>query len=131
MVQTELNAMCWGYDEKLREQLKNIDLSPFTNMAQWWSQTYLLGYRLGGNTFGISLWLRSTGFESIMWEGTRHDGGHNERIITELLNAKPTLREIFSGHKEGDWFWSHPEIIPFDGVIDWLKELQKTLISLQ
>ena len=131
MVQTELNAMCWGHDDKLRAQLKNMDLAPFTNMAQWWSQTYLQGYRQGGNTFGISLWLRSTGFESIIWEGTKHDGGHNERIMTELMNAKPTLRAIFSGHKEGYWFWSHPEIIPFDGVIDWLKELQKTLISLQ
>ena len=131
MEQTELNAICWGYDEKLREQLKNIDLSPFTNVAQWWSQTYLQGCRLGGNTFGISLWLRSTGFESIIWEGAKSHGGHNERIMTDLMNAKPTLRAIFPEHKEGLFYWSHPEIIPFDGVIDWVKNLQKVLIALQ
>ena len=131
MVQTELNAVCWGHDDKLREQLKNIALSPFTNMAQWWSQTYLQGYRQGGNTFGISLWLRSTGFESIIWEGTKHDGGHNERIMTELMNAKPALRAIFPEHKEGLFYWTHPEIIPFDGVIDWVKDLQRVLIALQ
>lgn len=130
MVQTELNALCWGHDDKLREQLKKIDLSPFTNMAQKGSQTYLQGYRLGGNNFGISLYLRSTGFQSIMWEGTKHDSGHNERLITDLMNAKPALRAIFSEHKDGESFWSHSEIIPFDEVIDWLKELQELLKSL-
>ena len=131
MIRTEQDALNWGHDNKLREQLKNMDLAPFTKTAVWWSGTFLVGYKLGANNFGITLWLQSTGFLCIMWEGAKHDGGHNERIITELLNAKPTLREIFSGHKEGDWFWSHPEIIPFDGVIDWLKNLQKVLIALQ
>ena len=126
----ETYALCSGHDEKLREQLKSIDITPFEKMAVWWSQTYLEGYQLNG-TFGISFHLRSTGFKCIIWEGIRHDATHHGDRVENLLNSHPTLRAMFPEHKEGEWAWGHPEIIPFDSVIDWLKELQKILISLQ
>ena len=127
----ETHALCLGHDAKLREQLERMSLAPFTNRAQWYSQTYLQGCRLDGNTFGISLWLRSSGFQCIIWEGCQHDRAHNGQIVSDLMNAHPELRAVFPEHKEGDWAWGSPGIIPFDSVIDWLKELQKILISLQ
>ena len=130
MTQKEQRALNFGHDEKLREQLKAMDIKPFAKVAVWWSQTYLEGYQLNG-TFGISFHLRSTGFKCIIWEGIRHDATHHGDRVENLLNSHPTLRAVFPEHKEGEWAWCHPEIIPFDAVIDWLKELQKILISLQ
>ncbi|MBQ7207073.1 MAG: hypothetical protein IJS01_04675 [Lentisphaeria bacterium] len=48
-----------------------------------------------------------------------------------MLKSHPELQKVFSEHRDSDWAWIHPEIIPFDGVIDWVKELQKLLTSLQ
>ena len=131
MVQTELNSLCWGHDDKLREQLKAMDLAPFAEMAQWWSQTYLQGCELGEIPLGISLWLRSTGFQCIIWEGYRHDTKHQEWILADIMKKYPALLEMFPEHKNGEYCWSHPAIIPFDSVIDWLKKLQDLLKRLQ
>ena len=131
MVQNELNSLCWEHDDQLREQLTNMDLTPFANEAHWWSQTYLQGYQLAGNTLGISLWLRSAGFQCIIWEGLRHNTAHQEWILADLMKKYPALLEMFPEHKNGEYYWSHSEIIPFDSVINWVKELQKLLISLQ
>ena len=125
------HARCLGYDNKLREQLAPMDIAPFANKAQWYSQTYLEGYQLDGKTIGISLWLRSNGFQSIIWEGPRHDGAHHEAPMADVMNNHPDLRADFPEHKAGEYHWIHPEIIPFDSVIDWLKELQELLKRLQ
>ena len=125
-VAPEAYALCHGRDAQLREQLKNLDIAPFTDMQQWYSQTYLSGYKLNGNSFGISLHLRSNGFRSIIWEGN-----HDVRRVGDMLKSQPELQKIFSGHRDGDDAWSYPEIIPFDSVIDWLKKLQDLLKRLQ
>ena len=49
--------------------------------------------------------------------------------VGEMLKSHPELQKVFSEHRDGAWF--HPEIIPFDAVIDWVQELQKLLKSLQ
>jgi hypothetical protein len=131
MILEETDAFCWGHDDKLREQLKAMDPAPFAEMAQWWSQTYLQGYKLGEIPLGISLLLRSTGFQCIIWEGYRHDTKHEEWILADIMKKYPALLEMFPEHKNGEFYWSHPAIIPFDSVIDWLKNLQELLKRLQ
>ena len=129
----ETHAPCFGHDEKIREQLKQIELKPFTIIRQWYSWTFLEGWKINGNIFGISLLLNSSGFECIIWEGLRQNTAHHEEILADLMKKYPALSAMFPKQKTGNWSWawSSSEIIPFDSVIDWVKELQKLLISLQ
>ena len=127
----ESHAYCLGHDEKLREQLKTMNLSPFTFTAQWYSQTYVEGYKLDGKTFGVSFWLQSSGFQCNFWEGGRHDWRHDEKKLADTMSAHPELQELFPEHQNGKDFWSCSGLIPFDSVIDWLKQLQEVLKKLQ
>jgi len=127
----ESSAYCLGHDEKLREQLKKTNISPFTFTAQWYSQTYVEGYKLDGKTFGVSFWLRSSGFQCNFWEGGRHDWRHDEKKLIDTMSAHPELQEFFPEHKNGEYFWSCSGLIPFDSVLDWLKKLQEVLTKLQ
>lgn len=43
----EINAIALGHDAILREQLKKTDISPFCNLSQWYSQSYLKGQSWG------------------------------------------------------------------------------------
>ena len=122
----EINAICNGHDKLLREQLKKLDISPFNNMTEWLTQTYLNGAKLGNETVGISFHLHSTGFGTIIWESSE-----DPQKIANIMNTYPSLKAIFPVHDEGASSWGHQENIPFDSIIDWLKELQKLLVTLQ
>ncbi len=122
----EINALCMGHDEKLRNELKAMDLAPFTKMSQWYSQTYLDGAQLGNDTFGISIHLHSTGFGTGIWES--HE---NPQKMADAMEAYPELKTLFPEHKAGEFGWWRKEDIPFDGIIDWLKDLLKLLRSLK
>ena len=121
----EINAICNGHDELLREQLKKMDISPFNNMTQWLTQTYLNSAKLGNDTVGISFHLHSTGFGTIIWESSE-----DPQKIADIMNTYPALKAIFPVHDEGARSWGHQEIIPFDSIIDWLNDLRKLLKSL-
>ena len=47
------------------------------------------------------------------------------------MDAYPELKKVFTEHKAGEFGWWRKEIIPFDGIIDWLKNLQSLLKSLK
>ena len=81
---------CHGYDSQLREQLKQMDIAPFNEMVQWYSQTYLKGCKVDGQTLGISFHLRSNGFRTLIWEIHQ-----NKRIINEVMQAHPNF-ELYS-----------------------------------
>ena len=119
----EINASCLGKELVLREQLKKMNLAPFSNVETWYSQTYLKDAKLGNDTFGISLYLCSNGFKASIWESDE-----NSQIIAETMKAHPELKGIFPDN-EGT-LWGHNDVIPFDDVIDWIKDLQKVLVSL-
>lgn len=118
--------LCHKHDIIIREQLKGIDISPFTSIDTWQSQTYLKGCVIDGHTLGISFHLRSVGFRTIIWEINQ-----NKRIINEVMQAHPELQTFFPEHPEDRTEWCNPKIIPFDSVIDWLKNLQEVLANLQ
>ena len=124
MVQ-EINAFCFGQETKLREQLKKMDITPFATIDEWFSQTYLNGCKLGNDTFGITLFLCSTGFETSIWESNE-----NPQKITDIMNTHPELKALFPIHGTESFSWSHKEVILFDSIIDWLKDLQKLLVSI-
>ena len=121
----EIHAFCHGHDDILRKQLEKIDIAPFSNRRQWISQTYLDGLKIGNDSFGLSLHLCSNGFRAILWEA--HS---NLQKLYAMLEAHPELDVLFPElHEDGNR--KHPEIIPFDSVIDWLKNLQSILIRAQ
>ena len=124
MVQ-EINAFCIGQETKLREQLKQMDIAPFATISEWLSQTYLDGCKLGNDTFGITLFLCSTGFETSIWESNQ-----NPQKIVDVMNTYPELKAIFPTNGNENPLWSHKEVVPFDSIIDWLKDLQKLLVSI-
>ncbi len=118
---------CGGQISNLREQLKQIDKSPFTKMTTKDEETYLDGAQLGNDTFGISFHLRPTGFKTLIWESNE-----NPQKMTAAINAHDELKAEFPELVNGDTrFWWHKDIIPFDAVLDWLKNLQKLLKRLQ
>ncbi len=119
----EINAFCFGQETKLREQLKKMDIAPFATISEWLSQTYLDGCKLGNDTFGITLFLCSTGFETSIWESNQ-----NLQKIADVMNIHPELKAIFPTH--GNESPSPKEVVPFDSIIDWLKDLQKLLVSI-
>jgi hypothetical protein len=111
----------------LRQQLK--DITPFQNIKeQPDGSTYLMGAKLGNDTFGISFLPRLTGYKIIIWENNNFD----PQIIANALNTYSKLQEIFPNIYNGNnCYWEHPDIIPFNSIIDWLKGLLKLIISLQ
>ena len=123
----EIYAFCIGKDGILREQLKQIDIAPFTKMTEDGDQTFLDGAPLGNDTFGISFHLRGKGFKTLIWESNE-----NPQKMSAAINAHPELKAEFPELVGGDErFWWHKDIVPFDSAIDWLKNLQKLLLSLQ
>ena len=122
----EIYAICHGHDIILREQLKKMDISPFCNLSQWYTQTYLKGVKLGDNTFGISFHLCSNGFKTLFWE--EHE---NPQKVNAMMELHPELKRIFPLHNDNESSWRNPEISPFDSIFDWFITLQKLLISLQ
>ena len=119
----ELKAMCFGKDDMLRSQLKTSNLSPFTKLNQWYSQTYLDGAKIGNDTFGVTLFLDTAGFKTAIWESQQ-----NPQKLEQMLNTHPELKAIFS-HGDGA-VRDNPETIPFDGIISWVKELCAKLAVL-
>lgn len=122
----EINAIVLGHDAILREQLKKTDISPFCNLSQWYSQSYLKGAKLGNDSFGIGFHLCSNGFKTIIWEENE-----NLQKMSNAMNAYPELKAFFPEHEEGNPHWGYGKIFPFDSILDWLKELQRLLVSLQ
>lgn len=118
----EISALCFAREEMLREQLKKMDISPFTKLNQWYSQTYLDGAKIGNDTFGITLLLDTVGFKTAIWESQQ-----NPQKIEQLLNTHPEVKAVFS--QDDGAVRGNPEIIPFDGIISWVKEFQKLLLN--
>ncbi len=111
----------------LRQQLK--DITPFQNIKeQPDGSTYLMGAKLGNDTFGISFLPRLTGYKIIIWENNNFD----PQIIANALNTYSKLQEIFPNIYNGNnCYWEHPDIIPFNSIIDWLNGLLNLLKSMQ
>ena len=87
------------------------------------------GYKLDGRTLGVSLNLCSTGFMALFWENINNR--HDVQSVGDVLSSHPELQNVFSGRRDGDNAWCSPELIPFDSVVDWLKNLQGLLKRLQ
>ena len=112
---------------KLREQLNNMDITPFFSDEKR-DETYLKGIKLDKGTFGISLLPRPIGFKTIIWENENYD----PQKLADMLNAHPEIKEEFSQlYKRDNRFWEHPGIIPFDSIIDWLNKLFIFLKGIQ
>ena len=129
--------------EGLREQLEKMDIMPFDSSLTQCTEgigkedkgsTYLNGAKIGTHTFGISIHFYHVGYKTLIWEnpGNQLDRGQDFLNISDAMSAYPELQKEFPIVIRGDKrFWYHKEIIPFDGIIDWLKDLQKLLKSLQ
>lgn len=116
--------------DDLRNYLNNKNIiEPFQNIeVKNDGSTYLKGAKLGNDTFGISFLPRLTGYKIIIWENNNFD----PQIIANALNTYSKLGEIFPNIYNGDdHYWEHPDIIPFNSIIDWLNGLLNLLKSMQ
>ena len=128
LIKNESFTRCIGQVERFREELKTIDITPFTDIDKKDDGTYLKGAKLDGNTLGISFFLRPKGFKTIIWENE----SYNSQIIADIMNSQPKLKAEFPTFYKGDnRYWEHPEIIPFESIIDWLNRLLNLLKSMQ
>lgn len=116
-------SFCQEWDNKIREQLKQMSIAPFTEMKTYSCQVDIQGCIIKGNSFGISLHLRSNGYQTTIWA--------KKQILDEVMNSHSELQKFFSQHNDNQAYWYAAEIVPFDFIIDWLKDLQRTLVSLQ
>ena len=115
-------SLCYARDKIIREQLNQMSIAPFNEMKKYPCQVDIQGCRINGTTFGISLPLRSTGYAPTIWA--------KKQILDEVMNSHPEFQKFFSQHNDNESYWYSAEIIPFDLILDWLKDLLKLLASL-
>ena len=116
-------SLCQAQDNKIREQLSQMSLAPFTEMKPYSCQVDIQGCIINGTAFGISLHLHSTGYKTTIWA--------KKQILDEVMNSHPELKEFFSQHNDNQAYWYAAEIVTFDFIVDWLKKLQEVLRRLQ
>ncbi len=135
-----------GQVKKLRDALEDMskrgELSPFTNIIEHnANETFLNGAKIGNHTFGISIGLHDhhVGFATRIWEnnGNINNNINNDADFLDISDAMNKLpKEIQDEFPQNEFpphagkdnrYWWHKQIIPFDGIIYWLRNLQEKL----